>query len=196
VVLHCGRVEAPDQTKHLINLFERRLTKSEEFAKAKDRAQRERDGLIAKHFNNALASLEELERSAQKENILLGIETRYYLREIPSLEEIGIILEKFKGSNIRYWHDTGHGQVMENLGFTKHKDFLDLYGKELLGIHLHDILGCRDHMAPGKGRFDFSRVKSYLSKETIKVIEAHHPATCLDIQKSKKLLETAFDGKI
>jgi sugar phosphate isomerase/epimerase len=195
VVLHTGRVEIPDRTRDLIELFNRGLKDSPEFRDLRSDIIRERLEKSGPFFENTLKSLEELDREASARNVLLGVETRFYYREIPYLEELTKILERFKGSQIRYWHDTGHAQLMENLGFCRHQDFLDLTKGHLLGLHLHNIVGCSDHQPPTRGEIDFKKLLPYIDPTTLKVIEAHHPASSEDLKESKKMLEVVFDGK-
>ena len=190
VVLHCGRVEIPDRTTDLISLFNKGQHRSPSFAALRDEITRQRNEFKKPFLENTLRSLDELNAYAASRKIKLGIETRYYFREIPFLDEIGVILDTFKDSQVYYWHDTGHAQLMENLGFiSSHEEFLKMYGHRMLGIHLHDISGCSDHQPPGTGELDFSRIKGYISNSTIKVIEAHHPATVNQIRKSVEYLK-------
>ncbi|MBM3250202.1 MAG: sugar phosphate isomerase/epimerase [Candidatus Omnitrophica bacterium] len=192
VVLHCGRVEIPDKTRSLAGLYENGAGGTKAFLDLRDAHIKERKETAAPFLKNALKSLEELNRHAAGPGVRLGVETRFYYREIPSFEEIGIILKELANSQVFYWHDTGHAQLMENLGFSGHKDFLDLYAGQMLGIHLHDILGANDHRAPLKGELDFAQLKPYVKKDTLKVMEPHHPATPDEIRSGKEYLEEIF----
>ncbi len=192
LVLHCGRVEMNDKTKKLINLYAKDSKECLEFKKIKSEFVLERFQKSKAFFTNALRSIEELSKYAQKKGISLGIENRFYYREIPDFEELGVILKTFKGANVFYWHDTGHARVMQNLGFVSRGSLLKNYSGRLIGVHLHNTLGCRDHLAPFKGDLNFSDIKSCLSKNTIKIIEAHYPASADEIVKSKSFLEKTF----
>ncbi|MCX5713619.1 MAG: TIM barrel protein [Candidatus Omnitrophica bacterium] len=194
VVLHCGRVEIEDLTRKLIKLYLDKGRSSPAFKALKSRAIKEREAAVGPFFENTLRSLEQLERYARLKHIRLGIETRFYFREIPSFAETGQILKRFSGSSVSYWHDTGHAQLMEDLGFSGHKDYLDAYGDRLLGMHLHDILDCQDHLAPLKGKLNFRMFKPFLLKDTIRVIEAHYPAEAVDLQKARIFLERVLNG--
>jgi len=194
VVLHCGRVQMPDRTRELIDLYRRGLKDTQEFRSAREEFIRARASLARPFFEQALRSLEELNKYAEEKSVDLGVENRFYYREIPNLEELGVILGKFRPSRVFYWHDTGHARIMENLGFAGSGEYLRSCGQTMVGTHIHNVIGCVDHQAPCNGELDFSELKPYLKKETLKVIEAHQPAAAKDLKKSKALLERIFDG--
>lgn len=196
VVLHCGRVEIPDATRPLIELHRKGLAGSDMFLAVRQRAIQERTEKQGPFLDAVLKSLKALTTYAADKGTRLGVETRFYYREIPSQDEIAVILGKFPDPVIGYWHDVGHAQLMEDLGFANHRAYLERYGARMLGIHLHGIAECRDHLPPPKGDFDFTRLAPYITKDTIKVIEAHTPATAQEVRESREYLKRSFDGKI
>ena len=137
-----------------------------------------------------IKSLETLIESARKLDLKIGLENRYYYREIPSLDDFELIFDHFSSeSALGYWHDLGHAQVSENLGLAKHMDYLTNFGDRLCGIHLHDVINGIDHQAPGVGNLDFDIIKPYLNDNIIKVIEVHHQTTALEIVEGISFLK-------
>ena len=196
VVLHTGRVEMPDATRELIALYIKGGRDTGEFQHLKSTFFAERERRAAPFFDNVLRSLEELVRYAQDKGLGLGIENRFYCREIPSFRELGVILNKFKGSCIKYWHDTGHARIMENLGIIRTNEYLQAYSQDMRGTHLHNVFACSDHRPPQAGEIDFSDLARYVNRDTLKIIEAHHPASAAELIEGRKFLEVLFDGKL
>lgn len=134
-------------------------------------------------------SLAQLIKRAITLDLMLCVENRYYYREIPSITEIGEFIQEFSGcKNFGYWHDVGHAQVNDNLGLEKHSEFLKKYHQYIVGMHIHDIDGGQDHLVPGMGNFDFTVLKPYLKKNTIKVLEIHPPANAEQVKAAVSYL--------
>ena len=174
IVLHAGRVQVKDRTRDLSALTNDKIR----FDALKADMIRERSMNAKNYLENTIKSLAELVPYGKTKNVCLGIENRYYYREIPIEEEFEIIFKEFKPGTLYYWHDVGHAEVFERLGLCRHRELLDKFSGRLIGVHLHDIIGTiDDHNVPGFGTFDFSTLKPYLTYDTLKVIEVHWPAT-------------------
>lgn len=140
-------------------------------------------------FAAAMRSLAELRTQAQERGIKLGVENRLNYHEIPSLEEMKDILSTYAGDDtIYYWHDTGHAQVQEALGFARHESWLRAFSSRTLGVHLHDVQGIRDHLTPGAGDLDFGMVRSYLPAHVIPVCEFDFPHSLDELRTGREHL--------
>lgn len=192
VVLHCGNVQEKDYTRRLIALLGKGEAASGEFKRLKDQMLHARAPKAGAHVAKLFKSLDALNAFACKKDIILGVENRFYYMEVPSIEEIGQILNEFKASSIYYWHDVGHAQVWDELDIISHKEILEELGSQIAGMHFHDVKGAKDHLAPGCGDFDFSILKPYIRDSVINIIEAHHPATADEIRHSKRYLSDIF----
>jgi len=147
-----------------------------------------REEKVKKHLDALFRALEVLLKRAELLEVKIGIENRYYPHEIPLGEEIGLILKEFKGAPVFYWHDTGHAHALEKLGLLDHKELLRVYSLKMLGVHLHDANGLKDHLPPGKGEIKFEEVKEFLSQETIRVLEIHPPCEVGEFKEALNLL--------
>jgi sugar phosphate isomerase/epimerase len=147
-----------------------------------------REEKVKKHLDALFRALEVLLKRAEILGINIGMENRYYPHEIPLNEEIGLILEEFEGAPLFYWHDTGHAHVLEKLGVSDQKKLLRIYGSKMLGLHLHDADGFKDHLAPGKGEINFEELKELLPQNAIRILEIHPPCEEDELKEAINLL--------
>lgn len=192
VIIHAGRLKIKEETRKLAKAIEEGIDVSSMLAEM----QKKRDEELEKgYLDGLMKSIGELSDYAKKGGMKIGLENRFYFRELPSIEEFEIIFDNFdKNSHIFYWHDVGHAQVFENLKISKHVDYLNKFSSRLIGVHLHDIKGIMDdHHAPLTGNFDFAILKPYLRKDVLKVLEPHEPATAEEIKRGLEYLKQLYD---
>jgi sugar phosphate isomerase/epimerase len=191
VVLHTGFVNVRDRLRELASAFYDKV----EYNRIKSEMIRDREAVKRPYIDSLIRSLKELSPIAVSNGIALAVETRYHHRDIPLIDEYDEIFSHFLPGQLFYWHDVGHGEAFERLGLARHEDYLKRFQNRLIGFHLHDIIGLiNDHNAPGVGTFDFSILKPYVKKDTIKVIEAHRPATAEELRQGVELLDDIFSN--
>lgn len=163
VCLHLGEVPA---AKHLEWALEQRFKggqkKTAEYAEMLKRVQADRGQGASDALMAARRSLDELAEYARPRDIALGIESRVSHWQIPTFDELGILLSTSDPQVVGFWYDCGHVQVLDNLGFHRHRDWLVAYGKRIVGVHWHDVIGLRDHLLPGLGELDFQAISRLL----------------------------------
>ncbi len=184
LVVHAGTVELDRAfTGKLLELCREGKADSEEYRIIKEEFLKTREASKAPYLENTVKSLGEIVSYAKDFGIKVGLEVRYYPNEIPNIEEAEYLLKLFSSQGLVYWHDVGHAEVNEKLGITKHAEYLRRFKGNTGGIHIHDLVGIKDHLAPFCGEFDFSKILPYLKDERlIKVIEAHPPASSDEIR--------------
>ncbi len=184
VICHFGYVDMDDPTENLIELYDRGEKESDDFESLLQKAREEREAKLQKNLDAVFFSLDKLIRRAEELDVSIGVENRRKFRQIPGLDEIGIIMSEFRGANIGYWHNTGYAQIHDNLDIASHEDFLRQYSGNMIGIHLHDAKATEDHRVPGTGDLDFKMVSDYLSQNVVRVLQLTPEATREEIMES------------
>jgi sugar phosphate isomerase/epimerase len=174
VVLHLGAIDMKDYTERLIEMAEKGLKETPKYEKLCREAVERREAKKEKHIELAYEMLHRLAEQAEMRGLKLGIENREAVEEIPLEEDFPFLFKEFASPAIGYWHDTGHAQIKENLGFISHLIHLESMAERLAGFHIHDVqFPAHDHHLPGTGAIDFAALKPYVKPQHIKVFELH-----------------------
>ena len=172
VVLHLGSIEMKEYTDRLLELVQKGMKESRKYAALCEEVREKRENKKQEFVEQSSEMLDRLSGLAARDGIKLGIENRQALEEIPLESDLEMLLLEFNRPTVGYWHDCGHAQIKENLGFINHRMHLESMAPRLLGFHVHDVVfPGRDHAAPGSGMIDFAALKPMVKPEHIKVFE-------------------------
>jgi sugar phosphate isomerase/epimerase len=172
VIVHPGQVDiAPALEATLIALYRAGQSDQPEYAQARERLVAARAAQAAANMRSVRRSLAELAEYATRRGVRLGLENRFHYHEIPLPDELNELLGLGLGETVGYWHDVGHAQVFEHLGFDRHEEWLRRFADRMIGVHLHDVVGVTDHLAAGRGQVDWGMVARYLPASALRTCE-------------------------
>jgi sugar phosphate isomerase/epimerase len=172
VVLHLGSMDLKDYTGKLGEMLALGEKNSPKYKKLLAEAAAAREAKKKPFFEHVKETLHKILPDAEKRGLKFGCENREAVEELPVENDFKLFFAEFRSPQITYWHDTGHAQIKENLGFIRHATHLESLAARLAGFHIHDVqFPVRDHCAPGTGMIDFAALKPFVKPEHIKVFE-------------------------
>lgn len=172
VVLHLGSIDMRDYTDKLVEMVGSGERDTPKYQRLCEEVDRKREARKEACFERVKELLRRILPEAEARGIRLGAENREALEELPVEADFQFLFREMDSPHLGYWHDTGHAQIKENLGFIHHAMHLESLRDHLVGFHLHDVqFPGRDHRAPGAGMIDFAALKPFATPEHIKVFE-------------------------
>jgi sugar phosphate isomerase/epimerase len=193
IVLHLGHVNMSPITDRLIAMAKAGNYLSGEYVRTKIAAVQEREKNAPGPLLRAKDCLRRIVEHAASKNIRVGLECRRDYEQMPTERELADLLEEVNSPHLGYWHDFGHLQIKENLGFIDHAEWLRRVGSRAFGCHVQDcIWPARDHEPPFTGGIDFEKLIPLLPTNCLFVWEmnAHRPADV--IRQSVRMWEERF----
>jgi Sugar phosphate isomerases/epimerases len=193
VVLHLGQVEMSPITDRLIAMAKAGRYLSREYVRIKIGAVIEREKIAPEclaHVKDCLCRI--IEYAASK-NVRIGLEARRDYEQIPTEHELAELLEEMDSPHLGYWHDFGHSQIKENLGFIDHAEWLRTVGPRAFGCHVQDcVWPARDHQPPFTGGIDFEKLVPLLPTNCLFVWAMNANTTADAIQRSVQIWKERF----
>jgi sugar phosphate isomerase/epimerase len=190
VVLHLGSIELKNYTDKLLEMAGRNERETPKYKKLCVELDGKRESKKGPVLERVKAVLRKLLPEAESRGIKLGVENRQGLEELPLEGDFEFLFRELASPSLVYWHDTGHAQIKENLGFLPQLMQLESLTGRLCGFHLHDVqFPGRDHCMPGSGTVDFAALKPLVKAEHIKVFEFSPSLSAGEVASGAKLVK-------
>ena len=189
VVIHPGRVVGDHSLDKLIREKYRQSEKgSTDYETLRLQLIADRLERGKPHLESLLKSTAELVDFTKNSGIMLGLENRLHYYEMPIFNELQTLLSTFTQPWVGWQFDVGHLQIHAALGLTHFDEWLNYFGKRIIGVHLHDVQGIDDHLSPGCGDVDFSKIAKYLPEFAYRTLEVDSKLSKEEIRSGMETL--------
>jgi sugar phosphate isomerase/epimerase len=172
VIFHLGRAGPSGVTRKLESIYLRGGFLNRSYSAIKVRAVEKRKKNFELMWPRIKECLDPLVAMAGELKIRLGFEIRQDFEEFPHEEEFPVVLDSYPPEVVGYWHDFGHAQLKEFLGWHDHAETLRVRAPRWIGSHIHD---CRrpqeDHLPLGHGEIAFTSLLPMMPENAIGVLE-------------------------
>jgi len=193
VVLHLGEVKMRPITDRLIKMTKTGKHLSRAYVRAKIKAVETRERRAPAHLQRVRDCLRRIVEHAASKNVRIALESRRGYEEIPNERELPSLLDELNSRQVGYWHDFGHSQIKENLGFTDHAEWLGAVGSRAFGCHVQDcVWPAKDHEPPFTGGIDFDKLVPLLPTNCLFVWEMSPNKTADTIRQSVRIWKERF----
>ena len=193
VVLHLGEVKMRPITDRLIKMTKTGKHLSRAYVRAKIKAVETRERRAPAHLQRVRDCLRRIVEHAASKNVRIALESRRGYEEIPNERELPSLLDELNSRQVGYWHDFGHSQIKENLGFTDHAEWLGAVGSRAFGCHVQDcVWPAKDHEPPFTGGIDFDKLVPLLPTNCLFVWEMSPNKTADAIRQSIRIWKERF----
>ena len=193
VVLHLGQVKMRPITDQLIRMTKGGKYLSRAYVRAKLKAVETRERRAPAHVQRVKDCLRRIVEHGASKNVRIALESRRGYEEIPSERELPSLLNELNSGQVGYWHDFGHSQIKENLGFIDHAEWLGAIGSRAFGCHVQDcVWPAKDHEAPFTGEIDFDKLVPLLPTNCLFVWEMSPNKTAEAIRESVRIWKERF----
>ena len=189
VVVHCGSIHCDHSRDTIIReWYLQGKAGTPEYIQIQQDYIADRDQHKQPHLNQVLRSLEEMINFAKGSGIFIGLENRNRYHDLPLPDEMETFLQLCDEPWFGFQYDAGHAHNLEALGMVGKGEWLRRFHHRLIGMHLHDVDGLQDHLAPGMGEVDYSSLAPYLGDGILRTLEVSPDCTLEQIAHGLEVL--------
>ena len=189
VVVHCGAIHC-DHTKDkkLRELYLEGKSGTAEYIQLQQDYITDRNHHKEPHFWQVIRSMEEVISFAKGSGVAIALENRNRYHDLPLPDEMETLLQLCDEPWFGFQYDAGHAHNLEVLGMVGKGEWLRRFHHRLIGMHLHDVNGLQDHLAPGMGEIDFPSLSPYLVDGVLRTLEVSPDCTTDQIAHGLEVL--------